>query len=111
MPKAKPPSADDTWLPLGRASRLVGVDPDTLRRWADKGDVLEQLAEASEWGFGAYVPISALTSDGIDRVLDEATERLRVAEKASARIPDGRLTPVLRNLDSYLLDRVSQARA
>ena len=38
---------------------------------ADKGDVLEQLAEASEWGFGAYVPISALTSDGIDRVLDE----------------------------------------
>lgn len=47
----------------------------------------------------------------VDRVLDEATERLRVAEKASARIPDGRLTPVLRNLDSYLLDRVSQARA
>jgi len=26
-----------TWLALGPASRLVGVDPDTLRRWADAG--------------------------------------------------------------------------
>ena len=28
---------DDAWLSLGPASRLVGVDPDTLRRWADDG--------------------------------------------------------------------------
>jgi excisionase family DNA binding protein len=27
------------WLPLGRASHLLGVDPDTLRRWADEGRV------------------------------------------------------------------------
>jgi excisionase family DNA binding protein len=27
------------WLSLGPASRLVGVDPDTLRRWADTGRV------------------------------------------------------------------------
>ena len=26
-----------SWLALGPASRLVGVDPDTLRRWADSG--------------------------------------------------------------------------
>ncbi|HET7726978.1 MAG TPA: helix-turn-helix domain-containing protein [Candidatus Limnocylindrales bacterium] len=40
MPAARPilPS-QDSWLPLGAASRIVGVDPDTLRRWADEGRV------------------------------------------------------------------------
>jgi excisionase family DNA binding protein len=27
------------WLGLGEASELIGVDPDTLRRWADEGRV------------------------------------------------------------------------
>ena len=31
--------SEDPWLPLGAASRLVGVGPDTLRRWADSGKV------------------------------------------------------------------------
>ncbi|MBA3688010.1 MAG: hypothetical protein H0W81_04170 [Chloroflexi bacterium] len=30
---------DDPWLALGAASRLVGVAPDTLRRWSDSGRV------------------------------------------------------------------------
>jgi excisionase family DNA binding protein len=34
-----PANPDDPWLPLGAASRLVGVGPDTLRRWADTGKV------------------------------------------------------------------------
>lgn len=29
----------ETWLTLGEASRMLGVDPDTLRRWADSGKV------------------------------------------------------------------------
>ncbi len=32
-------SATQAWLPLGAASRFLGVDGDTLRRWADAGRV------------------------------------------------------------------------
>ncbi len=32
-------SAQATWLSLGPASRRIGVDPDTLRRWADEGRI------------------------------------------------------------------------
>jgi len=34
-----PRSPDPDWLSLGPAARLVGVDPDTLRRWADAGRI------------------------------------------------------------------------
>jgi excisionase family DNA binding protein len=34
-----PPERLGRWLSLGPASRLLGIDPDTLRRWADQGRV------------------------------------------------------------------------
>ena len=37
--RERPQQPDDPWLALGAASRLVGVGPDTLRRWADSGRV------------------------------------------------------------------------
>ncbi|HKV89464.1 MAG TPA: helix-turn-helix domain-containing protein [Candidatus Dormibacteraeota bacterium] len=33
------PSTASAWLSLGEASRLLGITPATLRRWADQGDV------------------------------------------------------------------------
>ena len=38
---------------------------------AGKDAIVEQLAEAGEWDMAAYVPISAATGDGIERVLAE----------------------------------------
>ncbi len=34
------PDRNGRWLSLGPASQLLGIDPDTLRRWADEGRVV-----------------------------------------------------------------------
>jgi MerR family regulatory protein. len=39
LPPARAVANDANWLSLGPASEMVGVDPDTLRRWADEGKV------------------------------------------------------------------------
>ena len=36
-----------------------------------KNRILEQLQEAGEWDFDAYIPVSALTEDGVERILGE----------------------------------------
>ncbi len=53
-------------IPLGKASRMLGVDPDTLRRWADEG----------------RVPAS-ITPGGHRRFERRAIERLLTARRAS----------------------------
>jgi excisionase family DNA binding protein len=70
-----------TWLSLGPASRLLGVDPDTLRRWADAGRIV------------------AYTTPGGHRRFDRrAVERLATERRPGT---DGRGTrPPLRSLAS-----------
>lgn len=71
------------------------------------------LADGAPTERTAIDRIIEITIDGghVDRVVAEATERLRVAEKASSRLPDNELRPVLRGLETYLTDRVIAARA
>ncbi|HYR94829.1 MAG TPA: helix-turn-helix domain-containing protein, partial [Methylomirabilota bacterium] len=39
IPTTAAPTKREDWLTLGEASRVLGVDPDTLRRWADNGKI------------------------------------------------------------------------
>lgn len=67
MPLAASSTARD-WLALGAASRLVGVDPATLRRWADEGRVV------------------AFTTPGGHRRFDRrALERMAAARRPGSR--------------------------
>ncbi len=66
--------AEDPWLPIGAASRLVGVGPDTLRRWADAGKVQ-----------------SYQTAGGHRRFLRSSLEAMTMAPRRS-RYETGRLT-------------------
>ena len=52
----------------------------------------------------------AVAGGHVDRVVEDAIERIRIAEKAANRIPESDLSPVLRSLDRYILDRASAAR-
>jgi excisionase family DNA binding protein len=65
---ADPAASLSDWLSLGPASRLLGVDPDTLRRWADAGR------------------IAAFTTPGGHRRFDRrAVERLAEARRTDRR--------------------------
>jgi excisionase family DNA binding protein len=67
-PATELPTGD--WLSLGPASQLLGIDPDTLRRWADDGRV------------------PAWTTPGGHRRFDaRALQRLVEARRATVRRP------------------------
>lgn len=82
---------------------LAGPDGDEIRSLLSDGaptdpDVIDRIIELT------------VTGGHVDRVLNEANERLRVAENAAARLPESRLRPILRSLELYLTDRVHAAR-
>jgi hypothetical protein len=67
-------TSDGTWLGIGAASRLVGVDPATLRRWADDG-----LVEVN------------LTPGGHRRFQRRSLERVMAARAATAPTSPARI--------------------
>lgn len=79
----------------------------------DGEEIESLLAGGRPYSQEAISRVIELTVRGgyIDVALDEAAERIRVAEKAAQRIPENPLTDVLADLDQYLLDRVESARA
>jgi heptaprenyl diphosphate synthase len=55
--------------------------------------------------------IELVTEGGyVDRVLDEAAERIRSAEDATEHVASSRMRAVFANLDRYVLERVESAR-
>lgn len=74
-------------ITTGRADMVIVIvnKIDLVR----KGRVAERLGEAALWDFGAYVPVSALTGDGLDRIIGELVQRL---PEGPAHYPPGMST-------------------
>lgn len=76
----------DAHQPIGPGDRRVaervraaGIDVIAVVNKIDvaaPGEAAEMLVEASEWEFAAYVPVSALTGEGLDVVTEEVLSRL-----------------------------------
>lgn len=92
--------SDGAYLTLGAASKLLGVDPDTLRRWADAGKIAVHRTAGGHRRFPAaaveaMIPRrrarrALLTSLGEprDRVAAELRRRVRTEIAAAASEPD-----------------------
>ena len=89
----------DARQPVGPGDRLIA---DRLANAADRvvvavnkvdsatpEQIALQLAAASEWEFAAYVPLSARTGKGVDRLVSELVTRL---EEGPAFFPPGEIT-------------------
>jgi excisionase family DNA binding protein len=82
------------WLPIGVASRRLGVDPDTLRRWADSGR-LESFT----------------TPGGHRRFSSVAVERLSIQRAADRERPSLRLGPSMGRIQTAYQRRYARPPA
>ena len=124
------------WLSLGPASRLVGVDPDTLRRWADEGRVEAYITPGGHRRFERRAietlvatrrpgsrPLASLGAS--PERLARAYRRSYTADTAAHQVPaddiaereryrrDGRLLveALVAHLDAADADTIARARA
>ena len=124
------------WLSLGPASRLVGVDPDTLRRWADEGRVEAYITPGGHRRFERRAietlvatrrpgsrPLASLGAS--PERLARAYRRSYTADTAAHRVPaddtaereryrrDGRLLveALVAHLDAADADTIARAQA
>jgi geranylgeranyl pyrophosphate synthase len=75
-------------------------------------EIRELLSDGAPNDRAVIDRVIELTASGgfVDQVIDEAMAHMALAEQASDRIANDSLSPVLRNLDSYILGRVAAAR-
>ncbi|MGH8914787.1 MAG: GTPase Era [Acidimicrobiia bacterium] len=76
----------DATMPVGPGDRLIAERLDKADAEvvlvvnkidaAARGDVVGQLAQAGEWDFASYVPISAVEGIGVDELVDQIVQRL-----------------------------------
>jgi len=78
----------------------------------DGGEIRDLLSNGPPTDRAVIDRIIELTVEGgyVDRVIDEAIERMQIAETASNRIADPAMAEVFRSLDAYILNRVTVAR-
>jgi len=88
------PTMEREWLGIGEASRLLGVDPDTLRRWSDEGKVEVFTTPGGHRRFSrrsiaAMLPRRRRASTALGEPPDRVAAELRRRVRADlAELPD-----------------------